>query len=586
VSDAQRTCFAIMPIRARGTPEHAHFAGIYNQIRQVVAAEGYETVRADEVTDEGTIAKDIITRLAASDLVIADLSDLNPNVFWELGVRHTLRAAGTLLLLDEIRTEDPPFDLGYLRILKYRGTVEGLTDLHDQLVNFVRGVGTDPSHVRSPVHEWIRHLPPNLSVPASDAEAVLRNEVADQRARLERYERKYGSIDDQEIVDLGAPIERMRRIQRLTSAGLLPSQMMQALKSIFEAGDIPAFINKVAEAIEHRVGLDPDDILRVSAWAGSLDLDEVSDAILTYGEELHPTDDGIERSILVRMAHGRTSEERSRAREAMARNLGFNLETGEFVEAADGNPDLGLVGFFADTLHADKLHAEAIEITEAFNRRYPHRAPLLRILGRAHENAGDIERGTEIMLEAIRQPDVDDVAAYWLGNTFHNIGRHMDALEMYLVACWIDPDDGRFFSLCAADLSFGLFEPYTLYDPHSPLNRDVIARVPPSELTGATVLDFVAMTFSTRNPSADAVARCSDSMSRAELEVPGDELARMAHEMTRAERKRGVAAVYAMVASSLSAGCPARVKPTAENLGTPAAAGTSPPDESSLDDSN
>src|ERR1043166_10028507 len=99
----ERTCFVAMPIKRDGTEEYAHFMAIYDQgIKPVVAKSGYQIVRADEVQKTGAITRDVVQWLATADLVIVDLTDLNPNVFYELGVRHALRANGTIMIIDEV----------------------------------------------------------------------------------------------------------------------------------------------------------------------------------------------------------------------------------------------------------------------------------------------------------------------------------------------------------------------------------------------------------------------------------------------------------------------------------------------------
>lgn len=59
-----------------------------------------EIVRADEVAFPGTMTTDIITRIMHSDYVIADVSYPNPNVFYELGLRHACRV-GTIIIKDK-----------------------------------------------------------------------------------------------------------------------------------------------------------------------------------------------------------------------------------------------------------------------------------------------------------------------------------------------------------------------------------------------------------------------------------------------------------------------------------------------------
>lgn len=561
-----------MPIRQLGTEDHAHFRGIYQQISQVLESEGFEVVRADEVTEEGSIAKDVILRLANSTLVIADLTDLNPNVFWELGVRHALRASGTLLLMDATRTSDPPFDVSYLRILKYRGTVEGLSDLRDQLIHFVRAAAISTDGVaRSPVHEWIRHLPPDLSLPASESEAALRSELGDYRDRLQRYARKYGSLDDQEVVDDQAPAERMLRMRRLAGAGLLPAQMMETIEGAVKQRDISVFIDKVSDAINNRVDFSPTDIIRMTGWADNLALEEVTDAILTFGSGLHPTHEQLARSRLTRLAQARSPEDRAVARERIARLIGFDLGANDFIAGRSTGlvkQDFVLLAFLTSSLHADDQDEQSLAVCEAFVRAYPGRAPVMRLLGRSQEWMGDLAAGTATMQEALKQADVDDTTSTWLGNTFHNCGRHVDAVEMYLVSCWIDSDDSNWFAQCAQELSFALSDPYAMYDPHSPITLGVVPRELPPELTSDAVQSFACCALSTSAPSADALNTVSTAINRSEMGVNIEELFAASQALTRSDRRRVVAAVYETVQSDLTRDCPMRARPV--SVGRPA----------------
>ena len=78
---------------------------------------GYEDpVRADEVGKPGEISTQIIDRLRESDVVIADLTDRNPNVFYELALRHFASKPVIQFRGDE----PPPFDVKGLRAIPYR----------------------------------------------------------------------------------------------------------------------------------------------------------------------------------------------------------------------------------------------------------------------------------------------------------------------------------------------------------------------------------------------------------------------------------------------------------------------------------
>ena len=76
----------------------------------------FQVTRADDIGNQRSIINDIVVQIAQSDLIIADLTRCNPNVFYELGLAHALRRSVILLTQD---IEDVPFDLQPYRTLEY-----------------------------------------------------------------------------------------------------------------------------------------------------------------------------------------------------------------------------------------------------------------------------------------------------------------------------------------------------------------------------------------------------------------------------------------------------------------------------------
>jgi tetratricopeptide (TPR) repeat protein len=94
------------------------FDHIYNQaIQPGIEAVGMEPVRADEERVGGILHKPMFERLLLCDYAVVDLTTGNPNVFYELGVRHAVRPATTLALF--ARQQQIPFDVAYTRALSY-----------------------------------------------------------------------------------------------------------------------------------------------------------------------------------------------------------------------------------------------------------------------------------------------------------------------------------------------------------------------------------------------------------------------------------------------------------------------------------
>lgn len=93
--------FVAMPFGKKpdANGQEIDFNSIYEQyIQPALEAAGMEVFRADEELRAGEIRKDMFLELLVADLVVADLSIENPNVWYELGVRHALRSRGVVLI--------------------------------------------------------------------------------------------------------------------------------------------------------------------------------------------------------------------------------------------------------------------------------------------------------------------------------------------------------------------------------------------------------------------------------------------------------------------------------------------------------
>jgi tetratricopeptide (TPR) repeat protein len=101
-----------------GPPSLVHFNRVYTEyIKPALESAGFEAFRADEEVRGGDIRTDMFQELLVADLVVADLTIENPNVWYELGVRHALRARGVVIVCGGRVTT--AFDLYTDRKLRY-----------------------------------------------------------------------------------------------------------------------------------------------------------------------------------------------------------------------------------------------------------------------------------------------------------------------------------------------------------------------------------------------------------------------------------------------------------------------------------
>lgn len=120
-TSTQKTCFIIMPISDVDGYEVGHFKRVYDHIIKPACEDaGLQAIRADDVTNTNYIAIDILKRILNSDLAICDLSVRNPNVMYELGIRHAFDKP--VVLMKDVKTSRI-FDVQGLRTLDYSETL-------------------------------------------------------------------------------------------------------------------------------------------------------------------------------------------------------------------------------------------------------------------------------------------------------------------------------------------------------------------------------------------------------------------------------------------------------------------------------
>lgn len=101
---------------------------VFRAIRRAVTESGYTCQRADEMWEQPEIIADIVSLIDRSSVIIFDCSGRNPNVFYELGIAHTLGREFITVAQDE---HDIPFDIRHLRCIFYQDSREGRRGLRE-----------------------------------------------------------------------------------------------------------------------------------------------------------------------------------------------------------------------------------------------------------------------------------------------------------------------------------------------------------------------------------------------------------------------------------------------------------------------
>jgi tetratricopeptide (TPR) repeat protein len=156
-------CFVLMPFGKKmdAGGRVTDFDAVYQQvIVPAVEQAGLEPVRADEEKVGGTIHKPMFERLMLCHYAVADITGANPNVFYELGIRHALRPRSTVILFREGTVL--PFDIVLVRGIAYKTDgagrpIETEAPIKAMATQLTEARGNP--HDDSPVYQLVDDLP-------------------------------------------------------------------------------------------------------------------------------------------------------------------------------------------------------------------------------------------------------------------------------------------------------------------------------------------------------------------------------------------------------------------------------------------
>lgn len=190
-----KTCFFISRIGDTGSPERDFSDKLLKYIIAPVLKKcGYETpIRADHITQPGVITTQVFTHLWNDDLVIADLTGSNPNVFYELAVRHIRRKPFVHLIQAGHKI---PFDIAPNRTIEFDFDIEKAELAKQALEGMVNGVGDGPLTLQTPLSAAIDFSAATVSEnPVQDGIAQILSLVQEIRGRLEATHETMDSME-------------------------------------------------------------------------------------------------------------------------------------------------------------------------------------------------------------------------------------------------------------------------------------------------------------------------------------------------------------------------------------------------------
>lgn len=191
-----KTCFVISPIGPEGTQTRKRSDQVLKYIIQPIAEKcGYNVIRADQIPQPGMITPQVIDHILDDDLVIADLSEKNANVFYELALRHATKKA----LVQIIHyTEKMPFDVADMRTIHFNyQDMESVEKAKEDLGKQIKAVEVSPDTSDNPITRAVTFRALTQSSNPSDQQnAMLQMEFQKMRSELASLQFSIARIGD------------------------------------------------------------------------------------------------------------------------------------------------------------------------------------------------------------------------------------------------------------------------------------------------------------------------------------------------------------------------------------------------------
>lgn len=196
----EKICFVISPIGEVDSETRKRSDQVLRHvIRPAATSCGYKAVRADEIDKPGMITSQVIQHVVNDPLVIADLTERNPNVFYELAIRHALRKP----LVQIIRKgEAIPFDVAGTRTIYVdHKDLDSVEAAKNEIIEQIKALEKDASNIETPISVSLDlQILRQSEKPEERSLADLVAAVVDVRASLTKVELRVGTKDQEGLL--------------------------------------------------------------------------------------------------------------------------------------------------------------------------------------------------------------------------------------------------------------------------------------------------------------------------------------------------------------------------------------------------
>lgn len=157
--EEEKRCFIITPIGSETDPIRRHIEGIIEAAIQPALENKYKLSVAHKICEPGSITKQVISEIYNADLVVANLTNRNPNVMYELAFRHCLGKPA--IMIAELGTS-LPVDIIMERVIFYQNDAQGVLELKRAIEKAESEI--DFAKIESPIYDVLHSINRDKSI--------------------------------------------------------------------------------------------------------------------------------------------------------------------------------------------------------------------------------------------------------------------------------------------------------------------------------------------------------------------------------------------------------------------------------------
>ena len=309
---AMAQCYVMMPYGGTDPSKKSFFEGVFSSIIVTAARNaGFadsEIIREDHKGEAGSVSGNIVHHLATSDVLIADLTGQNANVFYELGVAHVFHKSSTVLICQK---DSPiPFDVQGLNVVLYSTDITEVSDSVTRMTNAIVSRLKGTASADNTIHEKIPQLPVSLM-------AHIESDGGEQEETLRRLSAENQRLRKQlEVAGIHVDGKREARTPReilMSAKAGLPYAGEIALsrfRELSEDRDLEGFFDYLAEVVD-RGYLTRNEIHSVIEICENTNSDLLVEAAVEVFATLYPDDTEIQTKLARQLARRPATREKA-----------------------------------------------------------------------------------------------------------------------------------------------------------------------------------------------------------------------------------------------------------------------------------